>query len=228
MLKPKRKILSKEIERDPFLDWILSLRKHFNKTKHVYTRGALGLIAFILIGYLYSNSQSSNRSEAENIMSKAMVFVEIGDSDNAMIYFQELLNEYSSTISGKNASFYIGRIHFDNGEHSLAMPHLERYAKKGLNGLLLGANYEALVSIYQSKNDLDNAIRYQRLVKDNVYIKENGAWASLQLANLLIKNGENQEASKLVNIVLKDFSDNLLLKQKAEEIKGNVNTGEED
>ena len=228
MLKPKRKILSKEIERDPFLDWILSMRKHINKTKRVYTRGALGLVAFILFGYLYSNNQSSNRSEAVNIMNKALVFVDIGDTDNAMVYFQKLLDEYSGTITGKKAGFYIGRIYFDNGEYNLAIPHLERYAKKGKNGFLLGANYEALVSIYQSKNDLDNAIRYQRLVKDNASTKENGAWASLQLAKLLIENGENQEAIKLVNIVLKNFAEKFLLKQKADEIKGKVNTREED
>jgi len=228
MLKPKRKILRKEIQRDPFLESIFSLREHLVEKKQIYTRGAIVLVGIVLLGYLYTNNHSSNRKVAENVMSKVMVFVDLGDNDNAKIHLQELVDEYGSTNSGKNASFYLGRIHFDNGEYDLALPHLERFAKKGENVLLTGSTYEALVNIYQSNDDLTNAIRYQRMALVNANSQEEEAWASLKLANLLIANHDSRGAMKLVETILKNFDQNQTLKQKANEIMGKVNTGEED
>ena len=222
MLKPKRKITKKEIQRDPFIENIFSFKEHINQKKSIYTKVLIGVFAVFILSYLYTNNRSSNFEAAETLISKAMVYVDLGDNDNAMIYLQEVIDEYGNTDAGLNANYYLGQIHFIAGEYEMALPHFERYTKKGKNPLLSLSTYQGLVSIYKSKQDLANAIKYQKISREKANSKEEKAWVSLGLAELTLANGDRNGAIKLISNVLENYEDNFELKQKAEEISGKI------
>jgi len=222
MLKPKRKITKKEIQRDPFIENIFSFKEHINQKKSIYTKVLIGVFAVFILSYLYTNNRSSNFEAAETLISKAMVYVDLGDNDNAMIYLQEVIDEYGNTDAGLNANYYLGQIHFIAGEYEMALPHFERYTKKGKNPLLSLSTYQGLVSIYKSKQDLANAIKYQKISREKANSKEEKAWVSLGLAELMLANGDKNGAIKLISNVLENYEDNFELKQKAEEISGKI------
>ena len=222
MLKPKRKITKKEIQRDPFIENIFSFKEHINQKKSIYTKVIIGVFAVFILSYLYTNNRSSNFEAAETLISKAMVYVDLGDNDNAMIYLQEVIDEYGNTDAGLNANYYLGQIHFIAGEYEMALPHFERYTKKGKNPLLSLSTYQGLVSIYKSKQDLANAIKYQKISREKANSKEEKAWVSLGLAELTLANGDKNGAIKLISNVLENYEDNFELKQKAEEISGKI------
>jgi len=222
MLKPKRKILKKEIKRDPFLESIFSIKTHFTEKKQYYTRIILTVLAVFIMGSFYLKSQDTNRESAENILSKAMVFLALNDEDNAMIHLQEVIDEFGSTVAGRNASFYLGRIYLDKGEYDLALPYFEKYASKGRNPILTGSVYQAMVNIYRSKQDLSNAIKFQKMCIKHSNSKEEKAWASLALADLSLANGDKVTASELVKGILADFKNNNGIKQRADEITGRI------
>jgi tetratricopeptide (TPR) repeat protein len=222
MLKPKRKITKKEIQRDPFIENIFSFKEHINQKKSIYTKVLIGVFAVFILSYLYTNNRSSNFEAAETLISKAMVYVDLGDNDNAMIYLQEVIDEYGNTDAGLNANYYLGQIHFIAGEYEMALPHFERYTKKGKNPLLSLSTYQGLVSIYKSKQDLANAIKYQKISREKANSKEEKAWVSLGLAELMLANGDKNGAIKLISNVLENYEDNFELNQKAEEISGKI------
>ena len=222
MLKPKRKISKKEIKRDPFLESIFSIKTHFTDKKQRYTRIILAVLAVFIIGSFYLKSQDTNMDSAENILSKAMVFLALNDEDNAMIHLQEVIDEYGSTVAGRNASFYLGRIYLDKGEYDLALPYFEKYASNGRNPILTGSVYQAIVNIYRSKQDLSNAIKFQKMCIKHSNSKEEKAWASLTLADLSLANGDKVTASELVKGILADFKNNNGIKQRADEITGRI------
>ena len=222
MLKPKRKISKKEIKRDPFLESIFSIKTHFTEKKQYYTRIILTVLAVFIMGSFYLKSQDTNRESAENILSKAMVFLALNDEDNAMIHLQEVIDEFGSTVAGRNASFYLGRIYLDKGEYDLALPYFEKYAAKGRNPILIGSVYQAMVNIYRSKQDLSNAIKFQKMCIKHSNSKEEKAWASLALADLSLANGDKVTASELVKGILADFKNNNGIKQRADEITGRI------
>ena len=139
-----------------------------------------------------------------------------------MIYLQEVIDEYGNTDAGLNANYYLGQIHFIAGEYEMALPHFERYTKKGKNPLLSLSTYQGLVSIYKSKQDLANAIKYQKISREKANSKEEKAWVSLGLAELTLANGDKNGAIKLISNVLENYEDNFELKQKAEEISGKI------
>jgi tetratricopeptide (TPR) repeat protein len=222
MLKPKRKILKKEIKRDPFLESIFSIKTHFTEKKQYYTRIILTVLAVFIMGSFYLKSQDTNRESAENILSKAMVFLALNDKDNAMIHLQEVIDEFGSTVAGRNASFYLGRIYLDKSKYDLALPYFEKYAAKGRNPILTGSVYQAMVNIYRSKQDLSNAIKFQKMCIKHSNSKEEKAWASLTLADLSLANGDKVTASELVKGILADFKNNNGIKQRADEITGRI------
>jgi tetratricopeptide (TPR) repeat protein len=222
MLKPKRKILKKEIKRDPFLESIFSIKTHFTEKKQYYTRIILAVLAVFIMGSFYLKSHDTNRESAENILSKAMVSLALNDKDNAMIHLQEVIDEFGSTVAGRNASFYLGRIYLDKSEYDLALPYFEKYAAKGRNPILTGSVYQALVNIYRSKQDLSNAIKFQKMCIKHSNSKEEKAWASLTLADLSLANGDKVTASELVKGILADFKNNNGIKQRADEITGRI------
>ena len=158
MLKPKRKILRKEIQRDPFLDSLFSFKTHFLDYKQLYTRITIGFIALVIVGTFILRSKASNYNSAELMLSKGMIYVEQGDNQNAIIHLQEVVDEFANTIHGENASYYLGKIHYDRGDYDLALPYFEEYANEGENILLLGASFQALVEIFKSKSNLEDAI----------------------------------------------------------------------
>jgi tetratricopeptide (TPR) repeat protein len=174
------------------------------------------------MGSFYLKSQDTNRESAENILSKAMVFLALNDKDNAMIHLQEVIDEFGSTVAGRNASFYLGRIYLDKSEYDLALPYFEKYAAKGRNPILTGSVYQALVNIYRSKQDLSNAIKFQKMCIKHSNSKEEKAWASLTLADLSLANGDKVTASELVKGILADFKNNNGIKQRADEITGRI------
>ena len=222
MLKPKRIISKKEIKRDPFLESIFSIKTYFTEKKQYYTRIIFTVLAVFIIGLFYLKSQDSNTESGENILSKAMVFLALNDEANALIYLQEVIDEYGSTVAGVNASFYLGRIYLDKGEYDLALPYFEKYASKGNNPILTGSVYQAMVNIYRSKQDLSNAIKFQKICIKQSNSKEEKAWASLDLADISLANGDKVTASELVKRILADFKNNNGIKQRADEITGRI------
>ena len=130
--------------------------------------------------------------------------------------------EFENTLASRNASFFIGRIYLDKGEYNLALPHFERYAAKGKNPILTGSAYQAMVNIYLSKQDLLNAIKFQRMSIEHSNSKEEKAWASLTLADLSLDNGDKIAALELVKRVIADFKNNKALRERADEITGRI------
>ena len=82
MLKPKRKILRQEIEQDPFIETLFSIKKHFEKHKNVYFSSIAGFIGIVLVISLISRTQTTNNNEASLVLNKAMVFMAQKDNLN--------------------------------------------------------------------------------------------------------------------------------------------------
>ena len=94
MLKPKRKILRQEIEQDPFIETLFSMKQHFEVHKNLYLRSIVVFIGTILIISFFVRSQSTNTNNASITLNKAMVFMAQKDNLNAMIFLQEVNDKY--------------------------------------------------------------------------------------------------------------------------------------
>ena len=225
MLKPKRKTFRKEMERDPFLDSILSAKSFIDKNKKRYIK-IIGLgIAAVLVFMLYSQNQVSHQDAAESTLSKGMMYLDHGDEQNAMIHLQEVVDEFSSTSAGKTAGYYIGKIHYDRENYNLAQPYFENYVSNGDNILLIGAASQAMVNIFLSNGNIEDAIRYQKRAIDKANSKVEGAFASIRLAEIYINDNNPLEGEAILNNLLTDYEGNFEVRQKIDQVFGLIQAG---
>lgn len=223
MLKPKKKIMRKEIKRDPFLETIVAFREKVQLNRKLYTRAAMGAIGILILFTLYSRNQQNIETNSNVVFGKAMVFIDMGDEDNAILHLQNVIDESKSSVAGITAHYYLGRIYFDNGNYTLAGPLLEYFVDKTSNPILKGSGCQALAYVYKQQDDLVSAIELQKKAMKFSISKEDNAWASLTLAEYTLWGGNKKDARKIVKEVLIKWKDNFDLKQKAEEVNGWIN-----
>ena len=220
MLKPKRKITSKELKKDPFLDSIYSIKQRFDEKKPQYLKIALSVVVLFLIGFLYNSNSVTNENEADYGLSIGMVYLNQGDYQNAIMQFQQIVDEYSNTNSGYDASFHIGKIHFERGDYDLALPHFERYVSGSNNNFILSSAYESLSAIYEDKNNLDDAISYQKKSINKSISQLGNAYSKLRLAKLYIINNDKEKAIKVMDEVIENHKDNFEIKKEYDFLYG--------
>ena len=220
MLKPKRKITRKEIQKDPFLESIFSFKEHFENRKQLYIKIILSVVGVFIVGFLYNSNSVTNENEADYGLSIGMIYHNQGDYQNAIMQFQQIVDEYSNTKSGYDASFYIGKIHFERGNYDLALPHFERYVSGSNNNFILSSAYESLSVIYEDKNDLYAAISYQKKSINKSISELGSAFSKLRLAKLHILNNDKDRAIKVMDEVIDNHKDNFDIKKEYDYLYG--------
>ena len=220
MLKPKRKITRKEIKKDPFLEGIFSLKQHLENKKQQYLKIGGAVIAVILIVFFINRNSVTNQDEADYGVGIGMVYLNKGDHQNAIMQFQQIVDEYSNTEAGYNDTFYIGKIHFDRGNYDLALPHFERFISGSNNDFILSSAYELLSAIYESMDKLNEAISYQKK-SINISISKLGSeFSKLRLAKLYILNKNKELAVKYMDEVIDVHNDNFEIKKEYDFLYG--------
>ena len=84
MLKPQRKIIRKEIKRDPFLETIDKIEYNFEQNRKTYLYIALGLIAVIISGNFLLNKQSQKDIDSNSALGIALVAFDNEDYENLL------------------------------------------------------------------------------------------------------------------------------------------------
>ena len=191
MLKPKRKITRDQIKNDSFVETIFDIRSYVMDNSKLLSRIGGGFVVLLLLIVFLGQSSKNNKREAEFLLTQSNVYLDNGDSQNAKIILQELVDEYGNTESGRLGGYHLAQL----------------YLKKGENLLLLTSANEAISSLYQENNDIRNAIKYQSVAADNSYSKKKGALSKLKLIELYIKDGSLDMSTNLLNELKSEHKD---------------------
>ena len=222
MLKPKRKISKQEIKKDPFLEFINSAQQWLQINKKVLYQIAFGIVAVILIIYFVSNRRGNSTIESEGLLGKALLAQDMGDLENAKFQLQTLVDDFNGTQAGIEGNYYLGNLAFDGNEIEQAEEYYSNYVAKAKNPILLTTAYKSLAEIALSN---DNVILAEKLLKKGSSAAENTVYHDemlLLLADRQIKNGDIDNAKKIVDKILD--KENLLfsVKKAAEELLGRI------
>ena len=222
MLKPKKKITKKELKKDPLLEFINDAQNWLNERKTTIYRVAIGVVAVVLIIFFFNKNSTSNSIEADTLLGKAFLSQDLGDSENAKFQFQLLTEDYAGTDAGKQASYYLGKMNFEEANFEEAERLISEYVKKGSNAELLAASFRMLASIAISREDNAGAESYLQKAADNAEGTVFGYDFSLLYAEQLYKNGNKNKAAKIVQGILEDDEILYSTKKKAEELLGKI------
>ena len=222
MLKPKKAITKKEIQKDPLLDTIDQFQAKVEKNKQLYTNIVLGLIAVVLISIFLVRNNRINNNEADTALGIALISLDKGDYTTASFQFENIINDFESTTSADLASFYLAKIKYNNNEMDLAQKHIETYLGSNSKDVLHEASSKLLADIYSRKNDFVSAINIIDKSLKNCSNLFNCRSLKLKKAFYLIAQ-DNQKAANELLLEFKDVKDlDASQKQKAEELMGRL------
>ena len=220
MLKPQRKIIRKEIKRDPFLETIDKIEYNFEQNRKTYLYIALGLIAVIISGNFLLNKQSQKDIDSNSALGIALVAFDNEDYENAKFQFETILSEFSGTNSSNIANYYLGKISFENNDLTKAESYLNEYLNNSEPDILIPGTIKILSNIALKNNEFDKAIklldRGLRLGLDNNISNE----FKLLKVSILIEQDKIEIAQNILNEILLEKKLPIHLKQRSEELIG--------
>ena len=115
------------------------------------------------------------------------------------------------------AQIYIAEQRFDD-----ALPLLEKYSSKGNNLFLIASSNQSLSNIYSKKGELEKAIKFQEKAVKTAHSKNSRAENMVRLAYLHLKNGNIDQTNNIINDLKKDFSENIRISQKIDQLFGQI------
>ena len=220
MLKPQRKIIRKEIKRDPFLETIDKIEYNFEQNRKTYLYIALGLIAVIISGNFLLNKQSQKDIDSNSALGIALVAFDNEDYENAKFQFETILSYFSGTNSSNIANYYLGKISFENNDLTKAESYLNEYLNNSEPDILIPGTIKILSNIALKNNEFDKAIklldRGLRLGLDNNISNE----FKLLKVSILIEQDKIEIAQNILNEILLEKKLPIHLKQRSEELIG--------
>ena len=222
MLKPKKNITKKEIQKDPLLETIDQFQAKVEKNKRFYTNIVLGSIAFVvLLSFLIRNNRINN-NEADTSLGIALISIDKGDYTTASFQLENIINDFESTTSADLATFYLAKIKFSNNETELAQKYIELYLKSKSNHIMFEASSKILADIYFRQDDIAEAIRVMDLSLKNCSNPFNCRSLKLRKAFYLVEKGDYDAANNLL-LEIKAHKDlEVGQKQQVEELIGRL------
>ena len=220
MLKPQRKIIRKEIKRDPFLETIDKIEYNFEQNKKTYLNIALILIGVIISVNVLLNKQGQKDIDSNSALGIALVAFDNEDYENAKFQFETILSDFSGTNSSNIANYYLGKISFENNELIKAESYLNEYLNNSEPDILIPGTIKILSNIALKNNEFDKAIklldRGLRLGLDNNISNE----FKLLKVSILIEQDKVEIAQNILNEILLEKKLPIHLKQRSEELIG--------
>ena len=222
MLKPKKKITKKEIQRDPFLETVDQAQAHLEENRSRYLQIGIAVLA-ILIGFnVFSNNSQNANKEASSSLGDALLTLDLNDQTTAKFQLETVINEYENTASASLAEYYLGKMSYDNNDNVNAEKYLNSYLDNNPKGFLASSSGMILADIAVSKKDFDKGISIlSKCIKNSNSIKDIRQM-QLRKADYYIVNGQQLEAEKIIDKLLLDEDLSSWNKQVAQEIKGKI------
>ena len=223
MLKPRRKIIKKELKKDPYLEFLAKAKNNVDENKTLYMRWALGTMAVIVAVVFVSNNLLKSKDASAVSLGKALVTLASGDIDNATLQFEFVAEEYDNNESGTLAKYYLARAYFNDKDYLAASSYLNEIADASFKLAQFPVSiYKMLAFIALENMDHEAAIDYYELALSKSEIVQQEQNITLNLANILLTIGDFGRSLDLVQTVLDEATPRTPLHNRAEELFGRI------
>ena len=222
MLKPKRKIIRKEIKKDPLLETIDSVEAKFEKNKKTF--GNVFILVFLIFigGYLFSNKQKQNKIESNSALGVAMMAYSNMDYENAKFQFESIKSNFGNTSSANKASYFLAKIAHRNSDFVNSSLYLNDFLNNSDDDILVCGAIKLLTDISLKNNNPEEALK--NLDKAKKYNFSNSLMLDIELLKVttfLVMDNPNSGKS-----ILEEIGNQKSLpphiKQKVEELYGMI------
>ena len=220
MLKPSRKILRKEIKKDPFLETFEKIENGFQDNRKTVINVLIFFVAIIIVGSIYINNRNEIKLDSSSAFGAALVAYSNLDYDNAKFQFESISSNYQGTESEMFSNYYLGKIAYESGSFDEAKFLLNDFLNNTEKATFVCGAIKQLVDI--SFNDNDYLESLNIIAKAKMFDLNNISKLELKLLkiNTLIKMNDLQGAKIEVGKVLNSKNLPSNIEQKINEFEG--------
>jgi predicted negative regulator of RcsB-dependent stress response len=222
MLKPKKNITQKEIQRDPFLETVDQAQAHFEDNKSFYAKIITGALVALLGFFILNKKNSEHNINASVSLGQALVALEQSDLSNAKFQLETVLDDYSGTPSSINANYFLGKIYFDEGDYMKSKKLISTFYKKSSNDMMLTASAQLLAEIEVQNSNNPGAIEILKKAIRSTALESQKNVLSLSQAKIFISIGDDKKALANIDLLLASSTISSAQKQVAEELLGKI------
>ena len=223
MLKPRRKIIKKELKKDPYIDFLSRTKNNVDENKKLYTRLMLGTVVIIVALLFFRNNLQNSKDAGAESLGKALVTLARGDLDNATLQFEFIADEYDNNEAGTLAKYYLARAHFNDKDYLAAYSYLNQIADENFKLAQFPVSiYKMLGFIALEDGDQAAAMDYYEQALEKSKIVQQEQSITLDLADVLLKMGDFSRSQELVQRVLDETAPRSPVNTRAEELIGRI------
>ena len=219
MLRPKKKITRKEIQRDPFLESVDQAQAHLEDNRSLYLKIGIGLIVVLLFFNFRSNENANHSIEASASLGKALVTLDQGDKTSAKFQLETVYNDYEGTSSAFTACYYLGKMEYESDNMAGADTYLSTFIKKNSKDPLAPSAVIMLSNISIKSDDATEALKMinKALKNSNKYDSRS---LEIAKAKILLDQNKKGEAKQIIDRLLNENDLSTDHKQSAQEMQG--------
>ncbi len=177
----------------------------FEKYQKTIIGGVVAVIVIIVGVILFNNYYLQPRADkASTELAKSQELFDQQQYDKALVGFQQVAADYSSTDAGNLAQLYIGICQANLGKWQEAVNALEQFSGKG-DQMISPAAEGALGNAYANLNQLDKAVEH---LKKAAKMADNNSLSPtflIQAGEILESQGKKDEALKLYQEVKEKY-----------------------
>jgi predicted negative regulator of RcsB-dependent stress response len=222
MLKPKKEITRKEIQRDPFLETIDQTQSHLQDNKSVYMKIGAGLIIFLLAFNVIANKRSKLSMDANGALGQALIALDRGDLSNAQFQLETLMSKYEDTESAEIAGYHLGKLYYDSGNSKDAKIYLNQYLNDQTVDIMVSSTALMLANISEKDGNAQEALSFlEKGIKMSIDTHTHRI-LTLEKAKLILSQGDEEQTKALAKGVLSEKNVTPVQKQVAEELLGKI------
>ena len=220
MLKPSRKILRKEIKKDPFLETVEKIENGFEENRKTIINVLIFFVAIIVTGSIYVNNQNDIELESSSAFGAALVAYSNSDYDNAKFQFESISSNYEGTESEIFSNYYLGRIAYELGNFDEAKFLLNNFLDNTKKATFVCGAIKRLVDISFNENDFLKSLDIIAISNDFDINNSSRLELKLLKINTLIKMNDLQGAKTEVEKILNSKNLPSHINQKINEFEG--------
>ena len=177
----------------------------FEKNKKAIIIAVVAVIVIVVGAILFNNYYLEPRAnEASTELAKSQELFDQQQYDKALVGFQKVASDYSSTDAGNLAQLYIGLCQAQQGKWQEAVNALESFSSKG-DQMISPAAEGALGNAYANLKQLDKAVEHLKKAAEMADNNSLSPTFLIQAGEILESQGKKDEALKLYQEVKEKY-----------------------
>ncbi|MFQ6678239.1 MAG: tetratricopeptide repeat protein [Fidelibacterota bacterium] len=221
MFKARKKITRREIQKDPFLEGLYSIKMFFSNNKQKIIQLSIGIVlGVIVVTYIYNKKLTQNQA-AETALGKALVSLTKGDKDDGRLKLELLVDDFSGSKPAQKGLFLLGKNYYEIEDYLTAKSYLNEFIEDPSDEFHASA-LTLLAEIEKNNSNIESAAEYYQRAISASTTNFQKIQTQLNLAKFYLEIGKYKESKLLLDSILKHGDVDKNVQNKIDEITGRL------